>query len=314
MKYIVTGAAGFIGSSLSEELLNAGHDVLGIDCFTDYYDTKIKKNNLSKILDHTNFSFIEEDLNFIDFSKILNDVSVIYHQAAQAGVRASWGKSFEHYTYNNIAATQKLLEAVKDSGSKVVYASSSSVYGDTTKLPMKEEDTPKPVSPYGVSKLAAEHLCVLYNKNFNLHTVSLRYFTVYGPRQRPDMAFHKFIKAILKGEEIVIYGDGEQTRDFTFIKDIVKANISAGEKGKPGAVYNIGGGSRVNVKHVISLIEKVTNKKANVKYINTQKGDVRHTFADTSQAKADMDYSPNYSLEEGLAQEAQWIEKVILPM
>lgn len=314
MTCIVTGVAGFIGSSLAMELLSSGSEIIGIDCFTDFYDRRIKEKNLEPLLDVDGFKFIEGDLNDLALAEFYDGVDVIYHQAAQAGVRTSWGSDFEHYTRLNILATQRLLESLKGRDIKLVYASSSSVYGDTQKLPMNEEDTPKPVSPYGVSKLAAEHLCYLYWKNFGVKTVSLRYFTVYGPKQRPDMAFHRFIKAILGNEKIEIYGDGEQTRDFTFIKDIVSANISAAQKGTPGAVYNIGGGSRINVNEVIALIEKIAGKSANVNYLESEKGDVRHTFADTSKARNEIGYSPSFSLEEGLREELEWIERVIVPM
>lgn len=308
MNYIVTGAAGFIGSSICEELLKNGDDVLGIDCFIDYYPKKIKENNLKTLFDYTRFKFIDKNINQIDLSELLGGVDVIFHQAAQAGVRASWGKDFDIYTYNNIQGTQKILEACKGKNIKIIYASSSSVYGETTHLPMKEEHPTQPLSPYGVSKLAAEHLCVLYTKNFKLHTCSLRYFTVYGPKQRPDMAFHKFCKAILTGKEILIYGDGKQTRDFTFIKDAVNANILASKKGTEGAVYNIGGGSRISINEVLTLLEDISGKKVKVIYSEKQKGDVTHTYADTTRAKTEIGFSPNFPLKEGLKQELLWVE------
>ena len=202
MVKIVTGAAGFIGSNLAQRLLENGEEVIGIDCFIDYYPREIKEKNLSSLKDFKTFRFFNKNILDIDLEALLDGVDGIYHQAAQAGVRASWGKDFEIYTKNNIQATQKLLEAVKDRKVRVVYASSSSVYGETKKLPMNEDDTPRPVSPYGVSKLAAEHLCRLYYVNFGTSTVSLRYFTVYGPRQRPDMAFHRFLKAVITGNDI----------------------------------------------------------------------------------------------------------------
>ena len=214
MKALVTGCAGFIGSNLTDRLLDLGCEVIGIDCFTDYYSRTIKEANLSNALKDSNFKLREDDiLHTYKFP----EVDYVFHLAAQAGVRASWGKSFEIYTKNNIEATQKLLEYYKDINiKKFVYSSSSSVYGDA-KLPMKEDSLLKPISPYGASKLAAEHLCYLYWKNYNVPTVSLRYFTVYGPRQRPYMAIHKFINSILNDEQIAIFGNGEQTRDFTFV-------------------------------------------------------------------------------------------------
>lgn len=308
MRHIITGVAGFIGSSLAEELIKQGDDIIGIDCFIDYYPKKIKENNLKNLFDSKKFSFIEKNLNDIPAEVFTDGVDVIFHQAAQAGVRASWGKDFDIYTYNNIQATQKILEACKNTKTRIVYASSSSVYGETTRLPMCEKHPSQPLSPYGVSKLAAENLCVLYTKNFNVHTNSLRYFTVYGPRQRPDMAFHKFCKAILAGKEINIYGDGEQTRDFTFIKDAVNANILASKKGVSGAVYNIGGGSRISVNKVLELLEDLSGKKIKVVYNEKQKGDVTHTYADTSKAKSEIGFSPDYPLKEGLKLELQWVE------
>jgi UDP-glucose 4-epimerase len=209
VRSLVTGTAGFIGSTLTEELLKKGHEVIGIDCFIDYYDRSLKENNMSSFIAHENFTLIEENLNYLDLKELVKDVDYIFHQAAQAGVRSSWGEDFEIYTHNNIMGTQRLLEAAKESKiKKFVYASSSSVYGDTDKLPMQETNRLQPVSPYGVSKLAGENLCYLYYKNFNVPTVSLRYFTVFGERQRPDMAFHIFIKAILQDKKLTIFGDG----------------------------------------------------------------------------------------------------------
>ena len=223
MKALVTGCVGFIGSHLVDKLLEHGYEVIGIDCFTDYYAREIKEANVSNALKNKNSKFIEEDiLNMDKFP----EVDYVFHLAAQAGVRASWGKSFEIYTRNNIEATQKLLEFYKDREiKKFVYASSSSVYGDA-ELPMREDSLLKPVSPYGVTKLAGENLCYLYWKNYNVPTVSVRYFTVYGPRQRPDMAMHKFVKAFLNNEEITVFGDGPQTRDFTFVEDAIETNMN----------------------------------------------------------------------------------------
>ena len=239
MKCIVTGAAGFIGSSIVDRLLKAGHNVVGIDCFVDYYPREIKENNLRSALSSSSFEFVEGNLLDNNVLANLDSAEWIFHQGAQAGVRASWGEYFTTYTDNNILATQRLLDAalqpqVRETLKKIVFASSSSVYGTAETFPTSEEIIPQPVSPYGVTKLAAEHLMVLYAKEFNVPTVSLRYFTVYGPRQRPDMAFNKFITAILKGEQIVVYGDGEQSRDFTYIDDIVTANIQSAKMGTDG--------------------------------------------------------------------------------
>ena len=309
MKILVTGVAGFIGSHLAERLLGAGHSVVGVDCFTDYYPREIKKSNLVRLLDNRSFVLHEENLLGMDLSGLLKNVDVVFHEAAQAGVRASWGTSFKIYTENNIRATQCLLEASKEVNlKKFIYASSSSIYGDADSYPTNEDTKPRPISPYGVTKLAGEHLCNLYYKNYGVPTVSLRYFTVYGPRQRPDMAFNKFIKAILKDEEIVIYGDGKQTRDFTYIDDIVDANVSAMDAQVIGNVLNIGGGSRITVNDTIRIIEKTTGRQAKLKYIEKQKGDVRHTGADISCAGKLLGYKPAYDLEKGIANEVDWIK------
>jgi len=308
---LVTGCAGFIGSHLSEKLIQEGYQVKGIDSFLDYYPRKIKEDNLKNLLNDKNFSFIEADILKVDLSILLDGVEYIFHEAAQAGVRTSWGKSFEIYTQNNILATQRLLEAAKELPhlKKFVYASSSSVYGDTDILPMREDGITKPVSPYGVSKLAGEHLCYLYFKNFGIPCVSLRYFTVYGQKQRPDMAFNKFISAILQNKEIQIYGSGEQTRDFTFITDVVEATIQAAKIDINGEVFNIGGGSRVTLTEVINLIEEILAKPAKTKYTQTQHGDVIHTWADISKAQKILQYNPTVTLKEGLKQEIDWLKK-----
>ena len=307
-KIIVTGVAGFIGSSIAQRLLDRGDEVVGIDCITDYYPERMKRANLEPLLAVDRFTFVEKNILDVDWTPILEGAAEVYHQAAQAGVRASWGKSFEIYTNQNVLATQVLLEALKGSDIRVVYASSSSVYGDSPALPMREDDLPRPLSPYGVTKLAAEHLCRLYHKNFGLPVVSLRYFTVYGPKQRPDMAFHRFIKAGLRGEPIGLFGDGEQTRDFTFVDDIVEANLRAASRGKPGGVYNLGGGSRITVNDVLKKIESVLGRELKIDRQENQMGDMRHTFADTSRARADLGFDPKVSLDEGLAAEARWIE------
>ena len=309
MKALVTGCAGFIGSTLVDRLLADEVDVVGIDCFTDYYARPVKERNLAGALKHPRFRFVESRIQDAGLPALLNDRTHVFHLAAQAGVRKSWGKDFEIYTVNNIEATQVLLEAATRMPAleRLVYSSSSSVYGDRVPLPMREDALPEPVSPYGVSKLAAEQLCYLYFANFGVPTVSLRYFTVYGPRQRPDMAFHKFLRATIEGTPIGVYGDGDQTRDFTFISDAVNANVLAATRGVPGRVYNIGGGSRVSVKDVLAMIERVTGTPPRVNVDPVQKGDMRHTYADTSRALADMGYAPTVGLEAGLAAEYQWL-------
>ena len=307
---VVTGAAGFIGSHLCERLLADGWRVTGIDCFTDYYPRPLKEANLATVKDRPGFTFIEAALQDIDLKPVLAGVTHVFHQAAQAGVRKSWGRDFDIYTRNNIEATQRLLESMVGSPiQKYVYASSSSVYGDNVPLPMREDTYLQPLSPYGVSKLAAEHLGQLYWANHGVPAVSLRYFTVYGPRQRPDMGFQRFLTAVRDGKPITVYGDGEQTRDFTFVGDIVAANLAAAERGRPGSVYNIGGGSRVTLNHVLELIGKVTGRKVTIQREPDQKGDMRHTYADTAAARRDLAFNPKVSLENGLDQQYRWLTK-----
>jgi nucleoside-diphosphate-sugar epimerase len=308
---LVTGAAGFIGSTLVERLLKDGADVVGIDCFTDYYPRSQKERNLASAREHPRFRFVESRIQDADLSELLRDRTHLFHLAAQAGVRKSWGRDFAIYTTNNIEATQMLLEAAVDLPlERFVYASSSSVYGDNVSLPMREDALPQPVSPYGVSKLAAEQLCYLYHVNFGVPAVSLRYFTVYGPRQRPDMGFHKFLLATMQGQPITLFGDGEQTRDFTFVADAVSATVAAGRRGVPGRVYNIGGGSRVSINEVLEMIGRVSRRRPLVQVDPEQKGDMRHTYADTSAARADLGFVPSVDLEEGLSAELRWLAEL----
>ena len=257
MRALVTGVAGFIGSHLAERLLENGHQVVGIDCFTDYYPEHLKSANLASLKSRKDFDFFKTTIRNAEWSTLLRGVTHVFHLAGQPGVRPSWGASFELYSRANIEATQILLEAcVSTPLSRLVYASSSSVYGSAANIPMKEIDLPKPISPYGVTKLAAEHLCNLYHANYGVPVVSLRYFTVYGPRQRPDMAFNRFLSALLNGEPIHLYGDGNQTRDFTFVEDAVSSTIAASQKGVPGRIYNIGGGSRVSINVVLEIMKQ----------------------------------------------------------
>jgi nucleoside-diphosphate-sugar epimerase len=308
MHALVTGVAGFIGSTLADRLCADGADVIGIDCFTDYYGRDVKERNLAGLRQQPRFRFVESAIQDADLPSLLADRTHVFHLAAQAGVRKSWGRDFSVYTVNNIEATQVLLEAcTKRPLERLVYASSSSVYGDLVSLPMRETALPQPVSPYGVSKLAAEQLCYLYHVNYGVPAVSLRYFTVYGPRQRPDMGFHKFLRASLCGDPISVFGDGEQTRDFTFVADAVSATIAAGVRGIPGRVYNIGGGSRVTVNEVLEMIGRVAGRPPLIHSDAAQKGDMRHTYADTSLAAHDLGFHPTVSLQEGLAAEYQWL-------
>lgn len=309
--HIVTGVAGFVGSHLAEALLEQGSKVIGIDQINNYYDPKLKHNNLANLKQYSDFKFIKANIQDLDWQELLQSVDVVYHQAAQAGVRASWGEGFKQYTERNINATQVILEAAKQVKTlkRIVYASSSSIYGDAATMPTPETLCPQPVSPYGITKLAGERLCWLYYKNFGVPTTSLRYFTVYGPRQRPDMAFHKFFKATVNNKAIDIYGDGKQTRDYTFVSDIVAANLAAGKiSGAVGEVFNIGGGSRVSLIELLDIMEQAMEQPIRRNFIERAVGDARHTSADISKAKQILGYSPRVSLIEGLTQEWQWIQ------
>jgi UDP-glucose 4-epimerase len=313
MNALITGVAGFIGSTLAEQLLAQSADVIGLDCFTDYYPRAVKERNLAGARSHARFRFVESRIQDADLAALLADRTHVFHLAAQAGVRKSWGRDFSIYTVNNIEATQVLLEAVRTVPSieRLVYASSSSVYGDDVEMPMREDARVQPVSPYGVTKLAAEHLCNLYHVNYGVPAVSLRYFTVYGPRQRPDMGFHKFLRATILGEPLTLFGDGGQTRDFTFVTDAVAATIAAGRQGVPGHVYNIGGGSRVSITDVLEMIGRVAGRRPLIQGDSEQKGDMRHTYADTSLARKELGFAPAVGLEAGLAAEHQWLVGIL---
>jgi len=321
---VVTGCAGFIGSHLTDRLLADAHTVVGIDSFEDYYPRALKEANLVGARAKPGFTLHEANILELAaapapggfggdgvegsaLAALLRGCACVYHLAAQAGVRASWGSSFEVYTRNNVLATQRLLEAcVAARVPKVIYASSSSVYGDQDELPLREDMAPRPRSPYGVTKLAGEHLCGLYHANHGLDTVSLRFFTVYGPRQRPDMAFHKFIKAMLGGREIVIYGDGTQTRDFTYVDDIVEGLVLA-QGAPPGAVMNLGGGNRVSLTEAIATLGEVLGVEPQVARQPVEAGDVRDTWADVSRAVELIGYRPTTELAGGMTRECAWL-------
>jgi len=303
---LVTGAGGFIGSHLTERLLRDGVRVTGVDCFTDYYDPALKRRNLAAAIEHPGFRLLELDLGAADLSA-LPDVSVVYHQAAQPGVRASWGAEFAVYTHHNVLATQRLLERYRGASiERFVYASSSSVYGDAERYPTPETLLPRPFSPYGVSKLAGEHLVLLYGRNFGMPVSALRYFTVYGPRQRPDMAFHRFCRAMLLGETITVYGDGTQSRDFTFIEDAIEANVRAWTRSAPHGVYNVGGGSQVELLEAIRLLEGALGSRARLQFEPRPPGDPLRTRADASRLRAELGFAPATPIERGLAAEAEW--------
>ncbi|MCJ8504808.1 GDP-mannose 4,6-dehydratase [Kocuria flava] len=308
MRALVTGAAGFVGSTLVKRLIQDGHDVIGIDAMTDYYEVSIKRANISSIgLDR--FSFVEGDLNKLDLVSLLQGVDWIFHQAGQPGVRKSWGEDFAIYTRANVDATQRLLEAVRqiDTVKRFVYASSSSVYGDAERYPTQETDRPQPMSPYGVTKLSAEHLCCLYAENFGVPTVSLRYFTVYGPGQRTDMAFTRFTKAAVLDEKIQIYGNGEQIRDFTYVDDVVDANVRAAQIDSPaGSVFNVAGGSNTSVNEVLDLLGELSETSLSVDYGEKIAGDVYRTGGNTDQIRNALGWSAQVGLREGLEQQLNW--------
>lgn len=308
---LLTGVAGFIGSRLCQHLLEQGFSVVGIDSFTDYYPKWIKEKNIEKLREADKFEFVHDDLIKLDLASLMKRAEYVFHLAAQAGVRASWSQNFSVYTQNNIEATQKLLEAAKESPvKKVIYASSSSVYGHCPELPMSETSSLHPFSPYGVTKLAAEQLCFLYHKNYGVPCLSLRLFTVYGPGQRPDMAFHKFFKAIRDDQKLQVFGDGKQTRDFTFVDDVVQAFLDAMKKGKRGETYNVGGGSRRKLEDVFPLIEEICQKKIKIQWKDKQKGDVQDTFAKIDKAREDLGYSPQIELYQGLKKEWSWLQRL----
>ena len=308
MRSMITGVAGFIGSHLAEKLLELGHEVVGVDKFLDNYARDFKNLNLGRFVNHPSFKFINDDLVNIDLRQLLIQTDYIFHLAAQPGVRSSWGAEFSHYSHNNILATQILLEACKQvKVRKFVYASSSSVYGDTDDLPMRESGGTRPVSPYGVSKLAAEHLCYLYWKAFGIPTVSLRFFTVYGPRQRPDMFFHILMHHLLLDEEIPLYDDGEQSRDFTYCSDIVDGLTAAAFYSGSGDVFNLGGGGEITLLKAIEMVEKISGRKVKLKRFDRQRGDVRRTRASLDLARKKLRYRPSILLEEGLVRQWEWI-------
>ena len=298
MRYVVTGAAGFIGSHLAETLLRAGHDLVCVDCFTDYYPVELKEEN-ARALEVECLDLAECELE-----PLLAGVDGIFHLAAQAGVRASWGDGFDDYLHHNLRATQRLFGEAAERGLRVVFSSSSSIYGNAAAFPTHEDTRPNPISPYGVTKLACEQLARAYEANFGLDVVSLRYFTVYGPRQRPDMSFTRIVAALAAGDVYEVYGDGLQSRDFTFVGDAVTANIRAMESAPAGAVYNVGGGSEVTLLDAIAVVERIAGAKLDVRFTPPAAGDARRTAADSSRIRSELAWRPAVSLETGLA--AQW--------
>jgi UDP-glucuronate 4-epimerase len=306
---VVTGCAGFIGSQVAEALLAGGHEVVGIDCFTDNYPREHKQANLTWARDHDLFTFAAGDLVTTRVEALLDGCDTVFHLAAEPGVRSSWGQRFDRYLRNNIRATQRLLEASAAAPERrIVYASSSSVYGESEALPTPEHATPKPLSPYGVTKLAAEQLCRLYHAEQGVDAVALRFFSVYGPRQRPDMAFRRFCEAAAAGAPIEIYGDGRQTRDFTFVGDVVDAVLAAGAGGGAGGeVYNIGGGSRVSLAAALELLAAIAGRPLDVRRHERESGDVQDTGADITRARDALGFRPATDLRAGLEAEFEWV-------
>jgi UDP-glucuronate 4-epimerase len=314
MRALITGCAGFIGSHLTEAFLADGHEVLGVDCFNDNYARDAKLRNLEIARSWDGFEFVPIDLARGALQDLVEEADVICHLAAEPGVRPSWGQRFESYVRNNVLATQHLLEAVcLNPNKRVVYASSSSIYGQSETFPTNEQTIPAPRSPYGLTKLDGEYLCFIYRQNFGVETVALRYFSVYGPRQRPDMAFSRFCIAALSDQPIDIYGDGEQTRDFTFVADVVSATRAAAEvPGLDGAVMNIGGGSRISLAGAVDALSEISGRNIERRLLDPQKGDIRDTAAAIDEARSRIGYMPRTSIEEGLAAQWSWAQSTLV--
>jgi len=297
MRYVVTGAAGFIGSHLAEALADRGHGVVGIDSFTDYYDPGLKEENAAH-LDVLRFDLAEDPLDLSGFDGV-------FHLAAQPGVR-SFGDVFRLYVRRNVVATQRVLEAAAAAGVRVVLASSSSVYGDAERYPTPEDATPRPISPYGITKLACEHLAYAYSRGFGADCVSLRYFTVYGPRQRPDMFFRRAVDLLASGGTFELYGSGAQSRSFTYVADAVEATIAAMERAPAGGVYNVGGGDEASMLEAIALLEGIAGQALDVRRTNPAAGDVARTKADITKIREALGWEPRTSLEDGLRAQWEW--------
>ena len=304
---VVTGSAGFIGSRLALACLDRGDDVIGVDAMTDYYDVDQKWQNVDELKQYGNFEFHETDVRD-GFDEYAARAEIIFHQAGQPGVRESWRDQFELYVDRNVLATQRVLEsALRQGVRRVVYASSSSVYGNAERYPVEETMRLQPFSPYGVTKLAGEQLCSLYAANFGLSVVSLRYFTVYGPGQRPDMATHRLFEAALDGTAFPLFGRGDQLRDFTFVGDVVRANLLAGEADvTPGLVANIAGGGECSMSDLINAVEKVADRPVVLDRRPVERGDVTRTSASTDVARLQLGWEPQVGLLEGLGRQFDW--------
>ena len=316
MRALVTGCAGFIGSHLTESLLADGVDVVGIDCFNDNYGRPEKLRNLRRVTDWDHFEFAPVDLSRGDLDDLLDECDSVFHLAAEPGVRPSWGDRFDAYVRNNVTATQQLLEsAVRRGTDRFVYASSSSIYGEAEQMPTDERTLPRPHSPYGVTKLAGEHLCHLYQANHGVPTVALRFFSVFGPRQRPDMAFNIFCRAAVEGQPIEVFGEGRQTRDFTYVEDVVAAiRLAVTRPGVEGGAYNIGGGSQTSLLDTIAIIEEIAGRKLEVRHTAREHGDVKDTGAEITKARAELGFEAKVGLEEGLAAEYEWMSTALRPL
>ncbi len=306
-RVLITGAAGFIGSHLTEACLARGWQVTAVDCLTTYYSPATKVGNARAFASHPACTYLEQDILEVDLPTLVSSADLVFHLAAQAGVRASWGQSFDVYTQLNVTVLQRLLEAARGAADlrKFVFASSSSVYGDAESLPTSEDQILKPLSPYGATKALGENLCYLYHRSYAVPAVSLRFFSVYGPRQRPDMAFNRAIDAALSGREFTVFGDGLQTRDFTFVSDIVDGTLAAAEHGRAGACYNLGGGSRVSMQETLQIIRDEVGR-LDVRYEPSQRGDARDTAADITLAQRDLGYHPTRSVAQGLKEQVAW--------
>ncbi len=307
-RMLVTGAAGFVGSHLVDALLARGDTVIGVDCFTPYYEPAAKRYNLAAAQENPRFTLVEADLREADTTAMLDSVDTVFHQAAQPGVRLSWSDGFSEYATHNVLATQRLLEAARDAEvRKIVYASSSSVYGNQDRYPTVETDLPRPYSPYGVTKLAAEHLCSLYAENWGVNTVALRYFTVFGPRQRPDMSIHRLCEAVGTGASFPRFGDGKQVREFTYVSDIVAANLLAGDADvAPGTAVNIAGGGEITLNELIAMVGDLAGISVTIEDHPAQAGDARRNGGATERAQKLLGWEPSVSLRDGISAQLAW--------